>query len=48
MQSFVCTDLALITKGLFRIYFVHPETQEEKNIFFFSETAVPGIIPQLC
>ncbi|UOE49270.1 Crp/Fnr family transcriptional regulator [Mucilaginibacter sp. SMC90] len=37
MQSFVCTDLALITKGLFRIYYVHPETQEEKNIYFFSE-----------
>lgn len=37
MQNIVCTDLALITKGLFRIYYVHPETQEEKNIYFFSE-----------
>ncbi|GAA3958376.1 Crp/Fnr family transcriptional regulator [Mucilaginibacter dorajii] len=37
MQSFVCTDLALITKGVFRIYFVPPKTQEEKNVYFFSE-----------
>jgi CRP-like cAMP-binding protein len=37
MQNIVCTDLALINKGLFRIYYVHPETQEEKNIYFFSE-----------
>lgn len=37
MQSFVCTDLALITKGIFRIYYVPPETSEEKNVYFFSE-----------
>jgi len=37
MQSFVCTDLALIIKGIFRVYYVHPKTQEEKNIYFFSE-----------
>jgi CRP-like cAMP-binding protein len=37
MQNIVCTDFALINKGLFRIYYVHPETQEEKNIYFFSE-----------
>lgn len=38
MQSFVCTDLALIVKGIFRVYFIHPQTQEEKNIYFFSES----------
>lgn len=37
MQSFVCTDLALITKGIFRIYYVPPKTSEEKNVYFFSE-----------
>ncbi|WP_184547834.1 Crp/Fnr family transcriptional regulator [Mucilaginibacter sp. FT3.2] len=37
MQSFVCTDLALIIKGIFRVYYIHPKTQEEKNIYFFSE-----------
>ncbi|WP_431199441.1 hypothetical protein ACRQ5D_09120 [Mucilaginibacter sp. P25] len=35
MQNIVCTDLALINKGLFQIYYVYPETQEEKNIYFF-------------
>jgi CRP-like cAMP-binding protein len=37
MQSFVCTDLALITKGIFRVYYVPPKTIEEKNVYFFSE-----------
>jgi CRP-like cAMP-binding protein len=37
MQSFVCTDLALITKGIFRVYYVPPKTTEEKNVYFFSE-----------
>ena len=37
MQSFVYTDLALITKGIFRVYYVPPQTTEEKNVFFFSE-----------
>ncbi len=37
MQNFVCTDLALIIKGIFRVYYIHPKTQEEKNIYFFSE-----------
>lgn len=37
MQSFVCADLALIVKGIFRVYYIHPKTEEEKNIYFFSE-----------
>jgi len=37
MQSMVCTDLGLVVKGIFRIYYSDPETQEEKNLFFFSE-----------
>ena len=37
MQSLVCTDLALIVKGIFRVYYIHPKTEEEKNIYFFSE-----------
>lgn len=38
MQSMVCTDLGLIVKGIFRIYYRDPETEEEKNLFFFSES----------
>src|ERR1700750_340750 len=37
MQSMVCNDLGLIVKGIFRIYYHDPETEEDKNIFFFSE-----------
>ena len=37
MQSMVCSDLGLIVKGIFRIYFRDPDTAEDKNIFFFSE-----------
>ena len=35
MQQMVCNDLGLIAKGIFRIYFRHPDTSEDKNIFFF-------------
>jgi CRP-like cAMP-binding protein len=37
MQFVVCNDLGLVVKGIFRIYYVDPETSEEKNLFFFSE-----------
>ena len=37
MQNMVCNDLGLGVKGIFRIYYADPETDEEKNIFFFSE-----------
>ena len=37
MQYVVCNDLGLVVKGIFRIYYSHPETGEETNIFFFSE-----------
>lgn len=37
MQSVVCNDLGLVVKGIFRIYYNDPETNEEKNIFFISE-----------
>ncbi len=37
MQSMVCKDLGLVVKGIFRIYYRNPETNEDKNIFFFSE-----------
>jgi len=37
MQSMVCNDLGLVVKGIFRIYYRNPETEEDKNIFFFSE-----------
>ena len=38
MQSMVCNDLGLIVKGIFRIYYHNPETEEDKNIYFFSES----------
>lgn len=37
MQYMVCNDLGFVVKGIFRIYYSHPETGEETNIFFFSE-----------
>ncbi|QXV66116.1 Crp/Fnr family transcriptional regulator [Mucilaginibacter sp. 21P] len=37
MQYMVCNDLGFVAKGIFRIYYSHPETAEETNIFFFSE-----------
>jgi CRP-like cAMP-binding protein len=37
MQSMVCSDLGLVVKGIFRIYYSDPKTSAEKNLFFFSE-----------
>ncbi len=37
MQNVVCNDLGLVVKGIFRIYYNDPETDEQKNIFFISE-----------
>jgi CRP-like cAMP-binding protein len=37
MQNFVCTDLGLVLKGIFRIYYIDPDTEEEHNVFFFTE-----------
>ena len=37
MQFVVCNDLGLVVKGIFRIYYVDPQTEEEKNLYFFSE-----------
>jgi len=37
MQSMVCNDLGLVVRGIFRIFYRDPETEEEKNLFFFSE-----------
>jgi len=37
MQQMVCNDLGLIVKGIFRIYYQDPGTEEYKNIYFFSE-----------
>ena len=37
MQYVVCNDLGMVVKGIFRIYYVDPETSIEKNLFFFSE-----------
>ncbi|MCX2481512.1 Crp/Fnr family transcriptional regulator [Pedobacter sp. MC2016-15] len=37
MQYVVCNDLGIVVKGIFRIYYVDPETSEEKNLYFFTE-----------
>jgi CRP-like cAMP-binding protein len=37
MQYVVCNDLGLVLKGVFRIYYVDPETSVEKNLYFFTE-----------
>lgn len=36
-QNVVCKDLGIIVKGIFRVYYYDTKTEEEKNIFFFSE-----------
>ncbi|RAJ00426.1 CRP-like cAMP-binding protein [Chitinophaga skermanii] len=36
----VCKHLGFIINGIFRTYYVDPETAEEKNIFFFSDQQV--------
>lgn len=36
-QHVVCRDLGILVKGIFRVYHYDPVTEEEKNIFFFSE-----------
>jgi CRP-like cAMP-binding protein len=37
MQRMVCNDLGLVVKGIFRIYYQDPNSEEYKNIYFFSE-----------
>lgn len=37
MQNIVCQDLGIVVKGIFRVYYNDPTTNEEKNMFFFSE-----------
>lgn len=32
----ICKHLGFVLNGVFRIYFAHPETGEEKNIMFFT------------
>jgi CRP-like cAMP-binding protein len=32
----VCKHLGFILEGVFRTYYIHDETAEEKNVFFFS------------
>ncbi|WP_416440011.1 hypothetical protein ACH3O9_10115 [Leeuwenhoekiella sp. A16] len=36
-KGVVCKELGYITKGIFRIYHYDDLTQEETNVFFFSE-----------
>lgn len=36
-QNVVCNDLGLVVKGIFRVFYNDPVSNEEKNIFFFSE-----------
>jgi CRP-like cAMP-binding protein len=36
-QNVVCRDLGILVKGMFRVYHSGSESEEERNIFFFSE-----------
>ena len=36
-QNVVCKDLGIVIRGIFRVYYYDESTNEEKNIFFFSE-----------
>lgn len=37
MQHTVCMNLGVVVKGLFRVYYSDDRSDEEKNVFFFSE-----------
>ncbi|RZJ70562.1 Crp/Fnr family transcriptional regulator [Flavobacterium sp.] len=36
-QNIVCKDLGIVVSGLFRIFYYDGDSDQEKNIFFFSE-----------
>lgn len=36
-QNIVCKDLGIVVSGLFRIFYYDADSDEEKNVFFFSE-----------
>ena len=36
-QNVVCRDLGIVCNGIFRVYYIDPNSNEEKNVFFFSE-----------
>lgn len=37
MRTMVCNDLGLVVKGIFRVYYHDPISDNYKNLFFFSE-----------
>lgn len=37
IRDSICKNLAFVTKGLFRIYYIDPKTNEEINLYFFFE-----------
>lgn len=37
IRDSICKNLAFVTKGLFRIYYTDPKTNEEINLYFFFE-----------
>ena len=36
----VCKHMGFILDGVFRTYYIHSETSEEKNVFFFSKNQI--------
>jgi CRP-like cAMP-binding protein len=36
-QNVVCKDLGIVVKGIFRVYYYDEKTDQEINVFFFSE-----------
>jgi len=36
-QNVVCKDLGIVLNGIFRVYYIDPNSNQEKNVFFFSE-----------
>jgi CRP-like cAMP-binding protein len=37
VQNTVCINLGIVVKGMFRVYYSDNSSDEEKNVFFFSE-----------
>ncbi|GAB3320773.1 Crp/Fnr family transcriptional regulator [Larkinella ripae] len=50
-QNSVCRQVGFILKGLFRVYYVDPKTEQEHNLYFIPEhaflTSLKGMLTQM-
>jgi CRP-like cAMP-binding protein len=50
-QNSVCRQVGFILKGLFRVYYIDPKTEQEHNLYFITEhaflTSLKGLLTQM-